>query len=364
MTATYAAPGASSRLLVVRNDKLGDFMLAWPALACLKAARPAPHVSVLVPAYTAPMARLCPWIDQVLIDPGDGATRAEQRRLLSEVRAARFDALLTLFSMPRIGWLGWRAGIPLRLAPATKWAQLFYNRRVVQRRSRSEKPEYRYNVELAEALLGELDLAPGATPVPPYWPLPEGERQAERRRLIAELGLDPARPWCFLHGGSGGSAVNLTPSQYARLVLDVMEHLVGGPQPQWILTAGPGEEATAAAIQAPLLEAGIEVHRMPPRAGLDDFARTLAAADLFIAGSTGPLHIAGCLDIATAGFYPARRSATPLRWQTCNRAEHRLAFCPPEGAGEQDMATIDIPAAAEAISDLLRRLPAEVTSGS
>lgn len=47
---------------------------------------------------------------------------------------------------------------------------------------------------------------------------------------------------------------------------------------------------------------------------------------MLIAGSTGPLHIAGCLDIATAGFYPAKRSATPLRWQTCNRAEKRLAF--------------------------------------
>ncbi|WP_302140035.1 glycosyltransferase family 9 protein [Halomonas alkalicola] len=364
MTATSAAPGASSRLLVVRNDKLGDFMLAWPALARLKAASPAPHVSVLVPAYTAPMARLCPWVDRVLVDPGEKADRHERRRLLAEVKAARFDALLTLFSTPRIGWLGWRAGIPLRLAPATKWAQLFYNRRVVQRRSRSEKPEYRYNIELAEALLSELGLAAGTAPEPPWWPLPEGERRAQRQRLAEELALDPARPCVFLHGGSGGSAVNLAPERYARLVQEVDARLQGARRAQWVLTAGPGEEATAAAIQAPLREAGIEVHRLPPRAGLDDFARTLAAADLFIAGSTGPLHIAGCLDIATAGFYPAHRSATPLRWQTCNRADHRLAFCPPASAGEQDMATIDIPAAAVAISDLLCRLPAEVTSGS
>lgn len=364
MTATSTARGAAPRLLVVRNDKLGDFMLAWPALARLKAASPAPRVSVLVPAYTAPMARLCPWVDEVLIDPGDGASRAEQRRLLAEVRAARFDALLTLFSTPRIGWLGWRAGIPLRLAPATKWAQLFYNRRVVQRRSRSEKPEYRYNVELAEALLGELDLTPDIEPEPPWWPLPASERRAQRRRLAEELALDPTRPWVFLHGGSGGSAVNLSPAQFTRLVQEADARLPMEKRAQWVLTAGPGEEATAEAILAPLRKAGLAAHRLPPRAGLDDFARTLAAADLFIAGSTGPLHIAGCLDIATAGFYPAHRSATPLRWQTCNRAERRLAFCPPADAGERDMATIEIPAAAEAVSDLLCRLPVAVTSGS
>ncbi|QTF92754.1 glycosyltransferase family 9 protein [Halomonas sp. BM-2019] len=364
MTATSAAPGASPRLLVVRNDKLGDFMLAWPALARLKAASPVPQVSVLVPAYTAPMARLCPWVDQVLIDPGEHASRTELRRLLAAVKAARFDALLTLFSTPRIGWLGWRAGIPLRLAPATKWVQLFYNRRVVQRRSRSEKPEYRYNQELAEALLGELGLIPDAAPEPPYWPLPASERGAQRRRLTEELGLDPVRPWVFLHGGSGGSAVNLSSAQFARLVREVDARLAGEGRAQWVLTAGPGETATAEAIAAPLREAGIEAHHLPPRAGLDDFAHTLAAADLFVAGSTGPLHIAGCLDIATAGFYPAHRSATPLRWQTCNRAGHRLAFCPPEGAGEQEMTSIDLDAAAAAISDLLRRLPAAVTSGS
>ncbi|MFN2330392.1 MAG: glycosyltransferase family 9 protein, partial [Halomonas sp.] len=124
-------------------------------------------------------------------------------------------------------------------------------------------------------------------------------------------------------------------------------------KPLWILTAGPGEEATAEAIRVPLLEAGVGVYRLPIRDGLADFATSLAAADLFIAGSTGPLHIAGCLDIATAGFYPARRSATPLRWQTCNRAEHRLAFCPPEGAGEQDMTSIDIAAAANQITGFL-----------
>jgi ADP-heptose:LPS heptosyltransferase len=43
------------RILVVRNDKLGDFMLAWPALALLKQA--GCEVTVLVPEYTAPLAR-------------------------------------------------------------------------------------------------------------------------------------------------------------------------------------------------------------------------------------------------------------------------------------------------------------------
>ncbi|MFM9270356.1 glycosyltransferase family 9 protein [Halomonas elongata] len=345
------------RLLVVRNDKLGDFMLAWPALACLKASEPTPHVSVLVPGYTAPVARLCPWVDEVIIDPGDEAGRDARRNLLDRVRAANFDALLTLFSTPRIGWLGWRAGIPLRLAPATKWAQLFYNHRITQRRSRSAKPEYVYNMELAEALLDALGLSRPERPAPPYWPLSAHEQDAQRRRVAEELAIDPERPWVFLHAGSGGSAVNLTADAYARLAQGVASRLKEGVSPVWILTAGPGEEANADALLRTLEGMALDAHRLPARDGLGDFALSLAAADLFIAGSTGPLHIAGCLDRATAGFYPARRSATPLRWQTCNETSRRLAFRPPEGAGETDMHAIDLEDAAERIARHLASSP-------
>ena len=36
------------RILVVRNDKIGDFMLAWPSFAMLKASCDC-HVTALVP---------------------------------------------------------------------------------------------------------------------------------------------------------------------------------------------------------------------------------------------------------------------------------------------------------------------------
>ncbi|MCE8018612.1 glycosyltransferase family 9 protein [Halomonas sp. MCCC 1A11036] len=358
------ATDQSPHILVVRNDKLGDFMLAWPALACLKAAAPEARISALVPAYTAPLAQQCPWIDATIIDPGDGAGKAAQRKLLDRLRDERFTAMLTLFSTPRVGWLGWRAGIPRRVAPATKWAQLFYNHRIVQRRSRSAKPEYLYNIELAEALLKAVGRAPAPRPTPPFWPLPPATATARRESIAAELALDTRVPWLFLHAGSGGSAVNLTPAQYAELAMTVDSRLADqDTRPQWLLTAGPGEESVAQELRDSLGARGLQAVVLPPRQGLADFALALAAADLFIAGSTGPLHIAGCLNLPTAGFYPARRSATALRWQTCNDESRRLAFSPPAAAGESDMAAIDLEAAAAGISALVhRRVAAESAS--
>ncbi|MFI0473071.1 glycosyltransferase family 9 protein [Halomonas sp. HMF6819] len=340
----------AQKVLVVRNDKIGDFMLAWPALACLKSASPTPHVSVLVPAYTEALARACPWVDEVIVDPGQSGDKRAQKALLDTVKAARFDALLTLFSTPRIGFLGWRAGIPLRLAPATKWAQIFYNARVTQRRSRSEKPEYQYNVDLACQLLERLSLKLTRLPTPPFWPL-ASEQVAHQRQALTTVASSCA---VVVHPGSGGSAVNLSLEQYAALIHQV--NAQAKAPPAWWISAGPGEEAQADALIEALAAQGIEANRLAPSASVEAFAYQLAGADLLIAGSTGPLHIAGCLNIATAGFYPAKRSATPLRWQTCNDADRRLAFSPPASADEQEMTAIDIGAAAGEISALIDAL--------
>ncbi|MGO3701014.1 MULTISPECIES: glycosyltransferase family 9 protein [Halomonas] len=338
----------AQKVLVVRNDKIGDFMLAWPALACLKSASPTPHITVLVPAYTAPLANACPWVDEVITDPGSHADKHAQKALLKRVKSAQFDALLTLFSTPRIGWLGWRAGIPFRVAPATKWAQLFYNVRIRQRRSQSAKPEYQYNVDLACELLSRLSLKLPALPEPPFWPLPRTQMQGQTltEDMTAEVSI-------VVHPGSGGSAVNLSIDQYAGLIAQIGQQVKEVPPINWLISAGPGEEAPAQALIDRLASADVTARHLPESSNVAEFAHRLAEADMLIAGSTGPLHIAGCLNIATAGFYPAKRSATPLRWQTCNSAEKRLAFSPPATADQQDMSAIDIDAAAQQISTFL-----------
>ena len=149
----------------------------------------------------------------------------------------------------------------------------------------------------------------------------------------------------FIHPGSGGSAKNLSIEQYSELA-----HRLRSSRPfTLVISAGPGEEAAAARLEA--LTANLARTVYLSREGLRRFAQHVQLADLFISGSTGPLHIAGALDRPTAAFYTRRRSATALRWQTLNRPERRLAFAPPEAAAEEDMSRIDIAAAAKEISE-------------
>ncbi|VAW85875.1 ADP-heptose--lipooligosaccharide heptosyltransferase II [hydrothermal vent metagenome] len=337
------------KLLLIRNDKLGDFMLALPCLNLLRAALPACEIHVLVPKYTESMALTFPAVDGVVIDPGDDASFSQQRELFNEIKQQGYDAMLTLYSKPRIGLIGWRAKIPYRIAPATGIAQFLYNYRLIQRRSRSEKPEYIYNLDVGLQLLRDFDIRSAALPTAPHLGFDANEITALRSTFCTEHNIDTSHRLIFIHVGSGGSANNLSIDQYAALA----KRLRSDAGHTIVLSAGPGEEEGAAQIAAELncdCDSDVPHTTYISRDGLPTFARHIAFANLFISGSTGPLHIAGALNCHTAAFYTRRRSATALRWQTCNSDERRLAFSVASDVEAEDMASIDIESAADEIN--------------
>jgi len=335
----------TQKILVIRNDKLGDFMLAWPALALLRASLPEAHIAVLVSAYTAPLAEICPSIHSVIIDPKRRGDWRNGRALARLLRAQGFDAVITLFSRFDTGLAVWSAAIPHRLAPATKLAQIFYNHHLKQRRSESAKPEYEYNLDLVRVFLHDHGFNPAPLPTPPYLRFDEHEIRDLEQQFRDTHGIAAGRRLIFVHPGHGGSASNLSLAQFARLIHGLHSH--GGHQV--VLTAGPGEESQALELAA--LLNGVPHCVYISRDGLVKFARHLQFCDVFISGSTGPLHIAGALNCRTAAFYPRRRSSTAQRWQTVNAADRRLAFELPAGSEESDMQAIDVAAAAAEINN-------------
>ncbi len=325
------------KVLVVRNDKLGDFMLAWPAFAMLKQSNPTLKLTALVPQYTADLARICPYLDDVIIDSGKNAEKSAQLVTLQAVKEQKFDAAINFFSDKYNALLVWKAKIPFRLAPATKLIQFLYNHRVTQRRSKSIKPEFEYNLDLARAFLQKTG-QPIIEPKPPYLTFEPSRIQQQKSMLVQQLQLDLNKKWIFVHSGSGGSATNLSLAQYAELIVGLLQQF----DCHIILTAGPNESEKAHELAQLINDARTVIY--DKNHGLVDFACSLACADLFIAGSTGPLHLSAALNIATIGFYPSRRSATPLRWQPINEPKKHLAFSPQtqNKADQMDLSLISI----------------------
>jgi ADP-heptose:LPS heptosyltransferase len=331
------------KILVIRNDKLGDFMLAWPALSLLKAQYPDSIITALVPEYTRPVAEMCPWIDELLIDPGRASFIKNVFLLSKLIKQQKFDCSISLFSQTTTSLALWLARVPKRYGPASKLAQIFLNRRLVQRRSRSLKPEFEYNLDLARYVIADNGDTHVQVPEPPFLTIDRTKTDKRKQAFLAENKISHTAILIAIHPGSGGSAGNLTLEQYSTIA----HTLHNCEEVFFIITAGPEEYELASSLSA--LMQDIEHMIYHSTKGLGEFTDFLAICDMFISGSTGVLHIAGAMDIPTVAFYTNRKSATSLRWQTLNREANRLSFSPPDSAPAEDMSSIDAESASNII---------------
>jgi ADP-heptose:LPS heptosyltransferase len=316
------------KVLVIRNDKIGDFMLAWPSFALLKTQYPYAEITALVPEYTAPLAHQCEWIDKVLIDKRENTFTGDILSLTKKIKNNNYDVSISLFSETRTSVSLWLAGVKTRIGPATKLAQLFINKKLKQHRSRSAKPEYEYNLDLVRYFIKLNNQNPVISQQVPYLTFSQTETQLIKKQLLTKHNISHDTKLVMIHPGTGGSAINLPLKDYAELANCIADC----EQVYFIITAGPDELENANDLSV-LLHAPHHIHHS--KGSIVDFCKFISITDIFISGSTGPLHIAGALNIRTIAFYPSRKSATSLRWQTLNTPDRRLAFTLKESADEQ-----------------------------
>src|SRR5438105_5042302 len=103
------------RILVIRLTALGDVLLATPAVRRLKERLPGARVEWLTEAAYAPLLAGLPLVDEVL--PFDRARNSGVRgtlRLMRELRARRYDAVLDLQHKLRTSLLSLATGAPAR----------------------------------------------------------------------------------------------------------------------------------------------------------------------------------------------------------------------------------------------------------
>ena len=333
----------SKRILVIRNDKIGDFMLAWPSFALLKQQYPDAEITALVPRYTAALAEQCQWIDKILIDEKQDSFIKDIQTLTARIKNNDYDVSISLFTETRTALALWLAGVKQRIGPATKLAQIFTNNRLRQKRSQSKKSEYEYNLDLVKFYIQQCGDIPHVPPSAPFLVFDKEDVQHIRDSLLQEYNIDDEVKLVIIHPGTGGSAVNLGIDGYAELATCIASR----EKVYFIITAGPDELAHAETLSE-LINTPHHVHYS--RGSIIDFCKLIGVSDIFISGSTGPLHIAGALNICTVAFYPAKRSATALRWQTLNHESKRLAYTLDVSTDEKT-SRIDIQSACTQICD-------------
>ena len=329
------------RILLVRHDKIGDFVLTWPAFYLMRTAFPEARIDVLVARGMESFANLCPYIDDVISDGDDAAVTAM-------IVERRYDAAIALHSQWRICKIFRDARVPYTLGPKLNWYQYFYKERTSAKYRKGE-PCWRGNCMIVEYFIRRHGLDIPAVP-PRLW-----DNAAEIDYWGTFYGRHGDEKLIFVHAGTGGSSGSLPLEGFVDLLKTIREST--SIQMKILLTYSGKEESLASKLRHRLETEGVAAELARPLDDLADFARSLVAADLFIAGSTGPIHLAGLHDVPTVGFYAGRRSRPDIRWQTLTRPGKRLSFTPPIGRRTgRNMALVDTRKAGTEVAKLLKEL--------
>ncbi len=306
-------------ILVVRTDKLGDFITALPTLYVLKQHNPQDTITVCVAPLNKELAEACDFIDEVIVDEGNSIFV-----LVKKLKNASIDASITLFSNTRVALAQFLAGIPKRIAPATKIAQLFYTDRITQRRSQVRMAEFEYNLELGQVLFPDINLAFQK----PLLQFDDEVIEQSYRTFCDKYAI--TRPVVAFHPGFGGSSdANWTLDEYIELV-KVAEKNSGI---QVVMTFGPGEEELRR--EAVEKAAGMDVIFYQSQGGITAFAALLASFKLFVSTSTGTYHLAALVGTPTMTFFADSLFASVKRWKAVSREAIQHPFMIPQDKVER-----------------------------
>ena len=286
-------------ILIVRTDKLGDFITALPTCKVLKQHNGQNKIIVCVAPLNESLAKACDFIDEVIIDDG----KSSVFELAKKLRTAKIDVSITLFSNTRVGLAQFLAGIKKRIAPATKIAQIFYTHRVKQRRSEVKMAEFEYNLALAKVLFPDIDLH-FEKPLLKFDDAKEVfENFCKEHNITKEI--------IAFHPGFGGSSdANWTIDEYVELVKTATKT----EKYQVIMTFGPDEQNLFLTCKEKLVNEDVIFYIS--KDGLVNFAKLISGFKLFISTSTGTYHLAALVGTPTMTFFADSLFASSKRWKS------------------------------------------------
>lgn len=330
-------PGRVKKVLVVRNDNIGDVICTTPALDALRQAFPQAHIAALVCTLTEEAIKGHRALDAVYAYPK--AKHGQYGKLksltmlgstLANIRKERFDLAVCFrssFSTSQ-AWLAYAGKVRWRLGP--------------QARGKKRKLGFYYNLpspwpgdELHEVercfhLLSHIQVDSAHKTL--YLELPE---KPQAGKVIAELNLSP---------GDGPVVVNVTRWAYSPDRLWPEEKYAGligallAKGEKVVVTHAPGDrEWVAGMLRAAGLDPAVFYS-----ANLKEFAAMAALSKVFVTAEGGPMHLAAAAGARLVVLWGRNSLAGWRPWGV----EHEIV----EAGG--DTSRIEVAQVLEAVEDM------------
>ncbi|MDF1612101.1 glycosyltransferase family 9 protein [Stygiobacter electus] len=280
------------RILIVRQDRIGDVVLSTPLPREIKKVYPNSFVAVMVRNYTKDIYLHNPYVDEIIIYD---ETKKGLKNFLEDVKKIKkykFTHALMLLPNEKINYLLFFAGIPFRIGVGHKLYQFITFTKFVDRKKYNP---LRHEADYSLDLIRKIGIEPTSTDPEIFLSDNEKIKAKEIKRTL----VNNDQKLIGINTSSGNSAPNLPLEEYKRLILKLSNE----KRIKVVITDINPDDS---------------IKNLPnviyPMTSLRNDILIFSILDLLISSSTGPMHICSALKVKTLSLFCPLTACSPKLW--------------------------------------------------
>ena len=299
-----------NRVLIVKLGALGDVVHAIPVAAALRRAFPAARIDWLVGAKHREILDLVPVIDRRLVMNDSRMVAA-----IRELRGNDYDVAIDLQGLIKSAALARASRAPRVIGFAARYARerlasWFYTEAYDPGGGGMYHVDERHVIYTNLGILETLGIHAGV----PEFPI---DRVASQ--VAADVAARTGGRYAILNPGAAWPNKRWMPARFGAVAAE----LRGRNGLTSVVVWGPGEESLAREVVDRSSGAAI----LSPKTTIADLVALARGASLYLAGDTGPAHIAAAVGTPVVGIYGPTRPSRNGPWAAADVTVSRSDVC-------------------------------------
>jgi heptosyltransferase-2 len=282
------------KILVIRNDGIGDILNSTPAISSLRRTYRDAFISMVAAPPAAELLLLNPNIDEIIVyDPGDAHKNLiAKAQFFKKLRSEQYDLAIVLQNSSRCNFIAYASGARYRIGRKSEPKR--FSSTLTDGVTESDPKGTKHEVDRNMDILRLIGVESVANKPEIY--LSTEERAWARNFLRNEdVWARVAFPLIGIHPGGSSYDKLWLPENFAHVANSMVQDFDANV----ILFGGPGEYNMVNRIydsmqKLPIVATGIRIRQL---------ASLLEKCSLFICNDSGPMHIAAALRVNTVALF-------------------------------------------------------------
>lgn len=290
-------PENIKHILIVRNDRFGEFLLNIPALRAVKETYPKAKITLVVNAHTEELIKAIPFVDDCFVWAGTRHSFLEKMKLVFTLKKMNLDMAIMLNPSKDFNIAAYLCGIPLRVGYDRKCGILLTHK-IKDLKYLALKHEVEYNLDLVGLIGARTQNRALSLEI----------NGAIIQSLDEKFGMDFAQFAVVVHPWTSDEVKQWPLIYFQNLVKRLTQELGA----KVIVIGGKEESERSAKYFAGY---GDRLVNLTGKTSLLELAALLKRCKLLISGDSGPVHLASCVGTpAVVLFRNDLPGKGPRRW--------------------------------------------------